>query len=339
MLRTICISILFIAFSQCGSSGSDGKLVTLTGVTMGNIPYNIKYYHAKGTSFKSSIDSLLEVWNLSLSTYIPESEISRFNRDSCHEYESEYFYPVLVASREVYEKTNGAFDPTVGPLVNAWGFGPEQSLLPDSTSVDSLRKFVGFDKIHFDSLGVCKEIIGMELDFSAVAKGYAVDVLADFLGKRGIENMLVEIGGELICLGKKPGGEPWKTAIEDPTVEVYERKLLAIAELSDRAIATSGNYRNYYVRDGKRYVHTINPKTGYPVTHSLLSASVFAGNCTEADAYATGFMVLGLDKAKKILARNRQIDAYLIFENEQGKISTFITEGIAGAIKSIDIEN
>ena len=304
---------------------------------MGTIGYTVKYYSNDGTDYGADIDSLLKVWNQSLSTYIEDSEITRFNlTDSCIRFESNYFLPVLKASLDVFKSTEGAFDPTIGPIVNAWGFGPEKSMVPDSSTVDSLLQVVGFDKIVFDDAGVCKKQPKVQLDFSAIAKGYAVDVVAQFLNQRNIQNLLVEIGGEIVCMGKKPGDLPWKTAIEDPTVEVYEREILAIADIFDRAVATSGNYRNYYVKDGKTYAHTIDPSTGYPVFHSLLSASVFANTCMLADAYATAFMVLGLDKAKEILADNSEIDAYLIYRDENGDLATFATSGIEDQIEKFD---
>ena len=335
----VLILIVFVVW-KIRQNDSPLQMVENTGTTMGTIGYSIKYFNANGENYGLEIDSLLKVWNLSLSTYIPESEISRFNAGTdCFKFESEYFLPVLKASKEVYENSNGAFDPTVGPLVNAWGFGPDNSMVPDSSAVDSLLQLVGFNKITFDDKKVCKDIPGIKLDFSAVAKGYAVDVVADFLESKGIKNLLVEIGGELLCRGTKNDGKPWRTAIEDPTVEVYERKILAVAELKNRAVATSGNYRNYYVRDGVKYVHTIDPSSGYPISHTLLSASVFADKCMLADAYATAFMVLGIEKAKSVLSKNKSLDAYLIYSGENGEIIPFVSEGIAKNIEKLDVED
>jgi thiamine biosynthesis lipoprotein len=212
-------------------------------------------------------------------------------------------------------------------------------MTPDSARVDSLMSLIGYDKISIDKNKVCKDHPGIKLDFSAIAKGYAVDVVADYLTSKGIENLLVEIGGELLCRGTKNDHQPWRTAIEDPGVDVYERKFLAVVELENRAVATSGNYRNYYVKDGVKYVHTINPLTGFPVTHTLLSASVFADNCMDADAYATAFMVLGLDKSKTILEDNPDIDAFLIFTSKDGNIKTYVTDGIATNIEFIESAN
>lgn len=336
----VLILVVFIVWKIRQDKSPQLQMVEITGTTMGTIGYSVKYFNDDGKNLGDAIDSLLKVWNLSLSTYIPESEISRFNKgDACFEFESNYFLPVLEASKVVYENSNGAFDPTVGPLVNAWGFGPDKSMTPDSSRVDSLMKLVGYHKIKFDAQKVCKDIPEIKLDFSAIAKGYAVDVIANFLESKGIHNLLVEIGGELVCRGTKNDGLPWRTAIEDPTVKVYERKFLAVVNLQDRAVATSGNYRNYYVQNGKKYVHTINPATGYPISHTLLSASVFADNCMLADAYATAFMVLGVEKTKTVLKNNPTIDAYLIFADQKGEISTFITAGIAQNIEKIDVQD
>ena len=326
---------VYLVWKVRQTDASQFPMVELKGITMGNIGYSIKYFEKDGKNYGNEIDSLLKVWNSSLSTYIPDSEISRFNNgDHCFEFESSYFLPVLKAAKDVYEASNGAFDPTVGPLVNAWGFGPEKTMVPDSSKVDSLMSLVGYDKIQFEETRVCKNHPGIKLDFSAIAKGYAVDVVAEFLDSKGIQNLLVEIGGELLCRGTKNDHQPWRTAIEDPGVEIYERKYLAIVEIENRAVATSGNYRNYYVRDGIKYVHTINPSTGYPIMHTLLSASVFADNCMYADAYATAFMVLGVEKSKMILKNNPGIDAFLIYSADDGIIETFVTDGIAGKIET-----
>ena len=335
----VLILVVFIVWKIRQQETPPLAEVSFSGTTMGTIGYNIKYFSETGENYEHEIDSLLKVWNMSMSTYIPGSEISRFNKsDSCFEFESKYFLPVLNMSRTVYELSDGAFDPTVGPLVEAWGFGPQKRMTPDSATVDSLRRLVGFDKIFFDDKKVCKAVPGMHLDFSAIAKGYAVDVVADYLESKGVHNLLVEIGGELLCRGTKNGGQLWRTAIEDPNVEVYERKILAVVNLTDKAVATSGNYRNYYVRDGRKYVHTINPATGYPIIHSLLSASVFADNCMKADACATACMVLGLDGAKAMMKKDTTLDAFLIYSNDKGETQIFVTDGIAKNIEMLDAE-
>lgn len=313
--------------------GAEGKKIELQGSTMGTT-YSVKYLDEERRNFQPGIDSLLEVFNLSHSTYIPESEISRFNREALLKYESPFFYPVLKRSKEIYEKTGGAFDPTVGPLVNAWGFGPEGVQTPDPGRVDSLLQLVNFDSIFFDTVAVCKMMKGMKLDFSAIAKGYGVDVVAQFLKARGIDDLFVEIGGEVYAEGVNEHGNPWAVGVNHPTTDVEQQQAaMAIIPLENQAIATSGNYRNYYEKDGVKYSHTISPVTGYPVTHSLLSASVFAPDCMTADAYATAFMVLGVKEAMAIDEREDDIAIYLIYSDESGALQTFASPEVADKIR------
>lgn len=308
-----------------------GHKIEISGATMGTT-YNIKYLHENNVNYKHGIDSLLSAVNQSMSTYIPDSEISRFNKGTILKYESGFFYPVLKKSREVYEKTSGAFNPTVGPLVNAWGFGPDTTRVPAKATIDSLLAFVSFDSIYFDTISVCKLKKGMQLDFSAIAKGYGVDVVAAFLKDKGINNMMVEIGGEVYCDGRNENGKMWKIGINNPQNEVTTGELQAIVQLDDRALATSGNYLNYYEKDGKKYSHTISPKTGYPVEHNLLSASIFAKDCMTADAFATACMVMGTDRAISLLSKSEYLEGYLIYSDEEGNIQTFTTEGIKNFI-------
>jgi thiamine biosynthesis lipoprotein len=206
--------------------------------------------------------------------------------------------------------------------------------MPDSTRITELTKLVDFNKILFDSTQVTKAVSGMSLDFSAIAKGYGVDVVGTFLSDKGIKNYLVDIGGEITCRGINDRGTPWTTGIEDPNVEVFDRKIKAIIEVTDKAIATSGNYRNFYVKNGKKYAHTISPFTGYPVEHSLLSATVIAENCMTADAYATACMVMGVDKAISLINDHPDMDAYFIFSDGDGSINTYMTDGFRSILKT-----
>ena len=302
----------------------------ITGTTMGEIVYNVKYIDDKHhRNYKQEIDSLLTAFNQSLSTYIPNSEISRFNNNTLLKYESSFFWPVLNESKRVYEVTAGAFDPTVMPLVNAWGFGPDKIERPDSSTIDKLKELVGFDHLFFDSIAICKLEEGVKLDFSAIAKGYAVDLVLDYLADQEIDNIFVEIGGEVAAKGTNTAEDkPWSVGVEDPTKSVENRTLFTAFSLGNKAIATSGNYRNFYVVDGKKISHTINPHTGYPVVHSLLSASVFADKCIEADAYATAFMVLGLEKSIEITEKIAGLEAFLIFSDQQGQLQTYISDNL-----------
>lgn len=301
--------------------------LSIEGNTMGTT-YHIKYIDTLGRNLKPGIDSLLVAFNQSQSTYIPESEISQFNTHNQLTYQSRFFYPVLQKSKEVFDNTNGAFDPTIMPLVNAWGFGPGKNRLPDSATVDSLVQLVDFTKISFDSQEVRKLKEGVQLDMSAIAKGYGVDVVAQYLDQHNINNYMVEIGGEVVCRGTNKEGQIWKIGIDNPNIAQQQNKpLQAVVKLDNRALATSGNYRNFYEKDGRKYSHTLSPVTGYPVEHGLLSVSVFAKDCITADAYATAFMVMGTEKAIE-LSNKLDIDVFLIYNDEQGQIKTYISENI-----------
>lgn len=299
--------------------------INFSGQTMGT-SYQVTYLDEEGRNFQSEIDSLLRVFNQSLSTYIPDSELSRFNSADTLEFDLPYFREVLEASWEVFEQTDGAFDPTVGPLVNIWGFGPGGPELKDSVEIGKLLQLVGFDKINWDQNQVRKEVPGLYLDFSAIAKGQGVDVVADYLTKKGIKNLLVEIGGELVARGVNDKGELWKVGINRPEEEATASELFSIIALDSRGMATSGNYRNFYVRDSVKISHTINPKTGYPVNHNLLSATVLAKNCMTADAYATAMMVMGTDEAIALAESRDDIDVFLIYSQADGSYQTYLSE-------------
>jgi len=317
---------------------ADERLLHLKGVTMGVVAYNIKYYQeANTTNYQQEIDELLGAFNQSLSHYISDSEISRFNQsDTGIELNSRFFYPVMQMSEEVYRKTEGAFDPTVSPLINAWGFGPDKSLAKnDSLSIDSLLQLVGFSQIEFNEKELKKTKPEITLNFSAVAKGYAVDIVAELLDQKGIKNYMVEIGREVQCRGVNTEGEAWRIGIVNPNYKTQPRQMLnATVALENMSLATSGNYETFYIKDGKKYAHTISPFTGYPVDHNLLSASVFAPNCTIADAYATALMVLGTEKSKEILNSTPNLEGILIYE-EKGEIKTYITKKLKDKVNQI----
>lgn len=309
-------------------------MISYSGQTMGPIIYNVKYFDEEKRNFKPETDSLLKQFNQSLNTYIENSEISTFNRDSTFTFDLPYFYEVLVASKHIHEITDGAFDPTVMPFTNAWGFGPAEPVIPDSAYIDSLRDFTGFEKVIFNSRTVSKTDPRLSLDFSASAKGYGVDIIIEFLAAKGIENAFVEIGGEVRVLGKNINNDsPWRIGILDPSSTESEQFYIAMVELENKALATSGNYFNYRVVDGIRYSHTLNPATGYPAISAILSASIFADNCMDADALATACMVMGHEKAIAFLNENPQYDAFLIFDTGRDQVSTYATEGIRDAVK------
>lgn len=314
------------------------KTILLQGRTMGVIDYRVKYIDKNQVNYQNEIDSLLKVLNNSLSTYVPSSEISTFNQSDSVVFRSLFFKTVLKRSFEIYNATNGAFNPSVMPLVRAWGFEDKTApeILPNK-NIDSLLQLVDMSSIHFDDKKATKTKKNIGLDFGAIAKGYAVDVVAEYFEKKGIQNYMVEIGGEVRCKGENAKNNVWKIGIIDPKAAENQNSTVsyrkdAILILDNKSMATSGNYYNFYIKEGKKYAHTINPKTGYPVEHNLLSATVVAQDCMTADAYATAFMVLGLEKSKEILLKleeegKEKIAVYFIFEKNK-QIETFASQGI-----------
>ena len=325
-LPLVLLSLTYLLWSIFFSP-SERPMIQITGITMGTIPYSINYFDEQSRKFKVEIDSILTVYNQSLSTYISSSEISEFNIQDSLNFKTSFFYPVLLASSEIYKNSNGLFDPTVGPLVNAYGFGPIKGMDLNNDVIDSLLENIGFDKILFNERSVKKKH-GMYLDFSAIAKGGAIDEIAEYLNSKNIANYMIEIGGEVVCKGLNKYNEIWSIGIESPLINKKVKRPIAIAKLENRALATSGNYRNYYIKDDKLFSHTIDPKTGYQVEHNLLSASVFAKNCMLADGYATACMVMGLEASKKMVNELEDIDCILIYNNDDGILEIFISEKI-----------
>ena len=292
--------------------------------------YSLIYLSKTELDLQKEIDSVFKAINKSMSTYLSDSDISRINKGDTTLIVDEMFQEVFRISKEINHKTNGYFDPTVGPLVDAWGFGPGEKIAMDSTKVDSLLQLVGIDKVRIMENGtVRKTVPNISLDFNAVAKGYAIDRLALLMEKKGIQNYLLEVGGELVAKGENQlKGKRWVVGIDDPEMEVH-RELKKLIYLKDRALASSGNYRKFRVDEqtGKRYVHTVDPKTGFTKNGNTLAATVLAKSCAEADAYATAFMVMDLDQSLKLLSKDRTLDGYIIFVDENGKTQEFMTDG------------
>jgi thiamine biosynthesis lipoprotein len=288
--------------------------------------YLIMYEYHK--DLHGQLKDKFTAFNASLSTYQKESVISQVNQNRQVELD-DYFVRVFEKAIEVSQKTNGAFDMTVAPLVNAWGFGfsKRDSVTPEL--VDSLLPLVGMEKVKLVKHQIVKDKPGIMLDASAIAKGYAVDVMADFLEEQGIHNYLVEIGGEIRVSGVNMRGSSWRVGIDKPIDDpkVLNRELQEIVELTQGSLASSGNYRNFYIKDGKKYAHTIDPKTGYPIEHELLSASVVAADCMTADAYATAFMVMGLKQSRALVESNEELEAYFIYRDENDSLSVYATPG------------
>ena len=268
--------------------------------------YNITYQYAD--DLQAEIEAELQKVDGEFSMFNPQSTVARINGGDSTVERSAMFCEIFELAQTVNKETNGAFDIHVAPLVNAWGFGFKHDQLPTPQQVDSLLK------------------IRDQMDFSAIAKGYGCDVVARLLRSHGIENFMVEIGGEVVLSGHNDKGQPWHIGVNKPVENPEDGDLQTVLSITDCAIATSGNYRNFYYKDGQRYAHTIDPRTGYPVQHSLLSATVVAADCATADAYATSFMVLGRDRPQSVLNSHPELKAYLIYSDESGQMSVWRSE-------------
>ncbi|MCB9359674.1 MAG: FAD:protein FMN transferase [Flavobacteriales bacterium] len=325
--------VLFVV--GCTDNQPINQEVKVEGFAQGTT-YHVTYISKSGKNFQRAIDSLLIEIDNSLSTYQPKSIISKFNQSDSTQQIDKLFLDVFNDAKLVFENTDGAFDPTVAPLVNAWGFGFENIENTDSTFIDSLLQYVNFNAVTVNDSFVVKSNTNIMLDFNAIAQGYSVDVLAEFLEAKDIENYMVEVGGELRVKGKNTNNKLWRIGIDKPIENNENRDLQAIINLENTALATSGNYRKFYEKDGVKYSHTLNPKTGYPVQHTLLSATVLAKTCSMADAYATAFMVLGLEKSKEIVAANPDLRVLFIYVDEKNEFQTFASQEISKFIELND---
>jgi len=313
------------------------KSVTLEGETQGTY-YSVKYYCPDQRNYTPQVDSLLGLIDRSVSLWNPASVLTRVNNNDISVVPDQVFIDLFKLSRRVSEATGGAFDITVGALVDAWGFGASGKRTMEQRVVDSLLRLVGYKAVRIENDRLIREKPGMRLDFNAIAQGYSVDVIAKFFDSKGIENYLVDVGGEVFARGTKPDNVPWRVGIENPPADKDAgRELKATVRLSGKALATSGSYRKYYEENGIRYSHTLDPATGYPVRHSLLSATVMADNAALADAYATAFMVMGVDRTREFLASHDELEAFLIYQGEGGSNEIFVTRGLQSLIEKDSI--
>ena len=290
--------ILFILLISIGCSNKKNDSYSkLKGIALGT-SFHITYKSSENSISEKQIDSLIYLVNKSMSTYLPTSDISKINKGDTSVVVDKLFQEVFIKSKKIFKETSGAFDPTIGILVNAWGFGPDNVVENlDSSHVSSMLEFVGFQKVKLRRNKIVKEYRNIFIDFNAIAKGYAVDVIGRFLELKEIDNYLVEIGGEIRANGLNPDGKTWKIAIEKPNFD-GSRSFQTVIELDTESIATSGNYRKFKIDalTGKKFAHTIDTKTGFPSQSNLLSASVIANkDCADVDAYATAFMAMGLE--------------------------------------------
>lgn len=300
---------------------------TDNGMVFGTM-YQITYQSNK--ELKNQIEEELKKVDFSLSPFNNESVITKVNQNQDVQLDTMFTY-VFKLAQKVSQDTNGAFDITVAPLVNAWGFGFKHDIVPDSTTIDSLKSFIGYKKVRLENGRIIKDDSRIMLDCSAIAKGYGVDVVAHFLDSKGIQNYMVDIGGEIVVKGKNSKMSKWHIGINKPEEDSLSisQDIETILSLTNIGMATSGNYRNFYYKGGKRYAHTIDPRSGYPVQHSILSSTVLAKDCATADAYATSFMVMGLDSAINFCREHPEIDAYFICAGEGDKFDLHYTPGMS----------
>ena len=327
------ISVFFLSCTGFILFSCSKPYVKHHGFTQGTY-YRITYESPQGVDYEDEIIELLRDFSASLSTYQPSSLISRINRNDTTAAVDDYFRVVFNKAAEVNRASDGVFDITIAPIVNLWGFGFTGDIPEINTKkIDSLLQYVGMDKIRIEGDRVVKDFPGVMLDMNAIAKGYSVDVVADFLKKKGCQNYLVEIGGECAARGVNASGIVWRVAVEKPKDRAeYGESYQAIIPLKNRAIATSGNNRRFFEKDGMKYGHTFDTKTGYPVSHNLLSVSIIADDCITADAWATVCLASGLEKSIEILKSRPEFDAILVYSDENGKFKVYATKGIDAII-------
>lgn len=297
--------------------------------------YHITYQSDK--DLHREILQRLQLVDQTFSTFNDESIISKINRNEPVKL-NQMFIEVFDLAKTVSKDTHGAFDITVAPLVNVWGFGFKSGTPPTKAVIDSLRHLTGYEKVKLIGSKVRKQDPRIMLDCSAIAKGYGSDVVAQYLRSRDVENFMIEIGGEIVVQGNSDKRLPWKIGVTKPTDDSTQvnNELQTVLNVTNTAMATSGNYRRFYYKNGKKYAHTIDPKTGYPVQHNILSATVLANTCAKADAYATSFMVLGLEKTQQVLQHHPDLMVYLIYADGQGKNKVWYSPSLKKAIQGAE---
>ncbi|WP_339838290.1 FAD:protein FMN transferase [uncultured Flavobacterium sp.] len=326
--------LLFFFFSSIAFSQQES--IKIEGEAQGTT-YHISYFDSQNRNFQPEIEKILADFDKSVSTYLPTSIISRINNNDKNVKIDKYFKACFKKAKEVWKNTNGAFDPTVYPLVNIWGFGPEKKQIIEKNKIDSVLEFVGFELIKLKRNRIVKIDSRVKLDFNAFAQGYSVDVVSEFLNSKKIDSYLVEIGGEVYAKGKKPDNSNWTVGIEKPLDnKEATNPLKAIIKLENIGIATSGDYRRYTIENGIKYAHHIDPKTGYPTKNNLLSATIFSNECITSDATATGILVMGIEKAKLFLESRPEIQAYLIYSDEKGNFQVYETPHLKSIVMDVE---
>lgn len=325
MSRTVvwkCVVVMTLLLSSCHQP----QKILLQGVAQGSY-YAITYFDDEGRVFQSEVDSIFHAVDMSVNLWVDSSVICKVNRN-INVILDNIFIDNFNISIEAAKLSGGYFDPTIAPLVEAWGFSAKQGVEVTPAMIDSLRQLVDYRNIRIEDGRVVKANPEMRLDFNAIAQGYTSDLIGAFLESRGVTNYIVDVGGEIMARGCKPGGKPWVVGIEKPAADWdSERVVQQRVVLRDKGIVTSGSYRKYVERGGKRYSHSIDPTTGCPVDHQLLSATVIAESSVWADALASICMVMGMEKSLEIINSLDGVEAYYIFVNEQNELETFATPG------------
>jgi len=326
--RSVVFLLVLFSISAC-KPGFKGEYYSLQGFTQGTT-YHITYQHPTQTNLKEQIDSLLRRFDASLSSYDSKSIISAINGNDPDVKTDSMFRCVFRESVRVYQLTGGAFDITMGPVINAWGFGPGEKMEVDSVMIDSLLQYVGMEKVFLDGDRVVKSNPHVLLNVNAIAQGYAVDVVSSYLETLGCRNYMVEIGGEIRTHGLNSHGNFWRIGVDRPDFGnmIPGQQLQVIISMHNRSLATSGNYRKFYEKNGVRITHTLDPATGYPKESALLSVTILCDECMTADAYATSCMALGLEKAQAFVENQKGVDAYFIFGDEFGAYQVWYSDGL-----------
>ncbi len=328
MFKKVIYFFAFLLLFACAKT-TKSSYKNFEGNALGTT-FHISLEQGKYNLSEKQIDSLIYLINKSLSTYIPNSDISKINSGDSTIVVDDLFNEVFQKSKKIYKQTNGAFDPTIGILVNAWGFGPNGEVENlDSVYIDSMLDFVGFQNVEIQNHLVKKKYLKTYLDFNAIAKGFTVDFIGRFFEQMEVKNYMIEIGGEIRARGVSTKNTPWKIAIEEPHFD-GTRSFQNTISLKNESIATSGNYRKFKLdKNGNKYAHTIDTKTGFPSKSNLLSASVISTlDCADVDAYATAFMAMGLEKTKIFLKKHSELKAFLIYSDDNGAIATFKTKNL-----------
>lgn len=298
--------------------------------------YHITYYDSINRDYSEEIEAILEAFDQSVSTYVSTSIISKVNANDTTVLLDETFVTCFNRAKDIWKLTNGAFDPTVFPLVNAWGFGPQKKAVIEQQKLDSILQFVGFEKIQLFNGKIVKDDPRVSLDFNAFAQGYSVDVIAQFLKTKKCIHYIVEIGGELRANGRMDTNREWLVGIEKPTYNATANNpIFQVIAVQNEAVATSGNYRKYIEKSGEKLAHHIDPKTGAPTKNNLLSITLITTDCITADATATGLLVLGLKKAKRFLKNHINYQAMLIYSTRKGGFKTFVTKGFKSKLRKM----